>query len=89
MSTKTYVCCSYNNKAALTSTFVDRLFQECLTFDGEMDYRTYLDFVLAVENRKEPASIMYFFRIMDVDHKGHLNAFDFNYFYKVTLTSVY
>ncbi|CAL8088430.1 unnamed protein product [Orchesella dallaii] len=67
---------------SLTETFVNRLFQECLTFDGKMDYRTYLDFVLAVENRKEPASINYFFRILDGDHKGYLNAFDLHFFYK-------
>ena len=31
-----------------------RVFEECLTYGGEMDYKTYLDFVLALENRKEP-----------------------------------
>ena len=35
-----------------------------------MDYKTYLDFVLALENRKEPQSLQYFFRILDVDHLG-------------------
>ena len=31
-----------------------RVFQECLTYEGEMDYKTYLDFILALENRKTP-----------------------------------
>lgn len=38
----------------LTPSFVTRVFEEALTYGGEMDYKTYLDFVLALENRKEP-----------------------------------
>ena len=38
--------------STLTPTFIDRIFEECLTYGGEMDYKTYLDFVLALENRK-------------------------------------
>lgn len=66
----------------LTKVFVDRVFQECLTYDGEVvnifvmhllrvieifymqDYKTYLDFVLAMENRKEPQVSMYFLLIL-------------------------
>ena len=29
-----------------------------------MDYKTYLDFVLALENRKEPQALAYCFRIL-------------------------
>ncbi|XP_023164298.1 serine/threonine-protein phosphatase 2A regulatory subunit B'' subunit gamma-like isoform X2 [Drosophila hydei] len=36
----------------LTSAFMDRVFEECHTYDGEMDYKTYLGFVLALENRQ-------------------------------------
>ena len=35
----------------LTPAFVERVFQECLTYEGEMDYKTYLDFVLAMEQQ--------------------------------------
>jgi len=48
-----------------------------------MDYRTFVDFTLAMENRKEAQSIQYFFRILDTSHKGYLDAFDLNYFFKV------
>ncbi|KYN11432.1 Serine/threonine-protein phosphatase 2A regulatory subunit B'' subunit gamma [Trachymyrmex cornetzi] len=41
----------------LTGVFLERVFQECLTYEGEMDYKTYLDFVLALENRHEPQAI--------------------------------
>lgn len=64
--------CRYGT-GTMTRLFVDRIFQECLTYEGEVvcswnipkehitpspsllqDYKTYLDFVLAMENRKEP-----------------------------------
>ena len=68
--------------ATLTPTFIDRVFEECLTYGGEMDYKTYLDFVLALENRKEPQSLTYFFRILDVKHQGFINTFCLNYFFR-------
>lgn len=66
----------------LTPVFIDRVFQECLTYDGEMDYKTYLDFVLALENQKEPQALHYFFRILDIDGRGYLNVFTLNYFFR-------
>lgn len=66
----------------LTPVFIDRVFQECLTYDGEMDYKTYLDFVLALENQKEPQALHYFFKILDIDGKGYLNVFTLNYFFR-------
>ena len=46
----------------LTEIFIDRVFEEYQTFEGEMDYKTFLgkitpiwlDFVLAMENKKTP-----------------------------------
>lgn len=38
----------------LTQIFIDRVFEEFQTFEGEMDYKTFLDFVLAMENKKSP-----------------------------------
>jgi len=66
----------------LTPAFVERVFQECLTYEGEMDYKTYLDFVLAVENRKEPQSLQYFFRLLDVRQRGYLDAYALNFFFR-------
>lgn len=66
----------------LTDVFLDRVFQECLTYEGEMDYKTYLDFVLALENRKEPEALRYLFRILDVQQRGYLNVFSLNYFFR-------
>jgi hypothetical protein len=42
------------NSGYLTSLVIDRIFQECTSYDGEIDYKVYLDFVLAREYPKTP-----------------------------------
>jgi len=49
-----------------------------------MDYKTYLDFVLALENRQEPQSLHYLFKILDVNNQGYLDTFCLNYFFRVS-----
>lgn len=66
----------------LTHVTIERIFQECLTYDGEMDYKTYLDFVLAMENKSEPQSLQYLFRVLDTRHEGYLSVFSLNYFFR-------
>merc|ERR1719357_2202622 len=66
----------------LTQVTIERIFQECLTYDGEMDYKTYLDFVLAMENKKEPQSLQYLFKILDVRHDGYLCVYPLNFFFR-------
>ncbi|CAF3488248.1 unnamed protein product [Adineta steineri] len=70
------------NSSTLTPVFITRVFQECLTYSGEMDYKSYLDFVLALENRNSPQGLRYLFQIMDVDNKGYLHPGDLNFFYR-------
>ncbi|XP_060844459.1 serine/threonine-protein phosphatase 2A regulatory subunit B'' subunit gamma-like [Rhopalosiphum padi] len=65
---------------ALTSVFLDRVFQDAFTYDGEMDYKGYLNFVLATENRHEPQSLRYLFRFLDIKNQGYLDSFTINYF---------
>ena len=66
----------------LTSIFVDRLFEEYQTFEGEMDYKTFLDFVLAMENKKSMQSLQYFWRIFDVYKRGAIDTFIINMFFR-------
>ena len=47
-----------------------------------MDYKTYLDFVLAIENKREPAALQYLFKLLDVQQKNCLTQFDLNYFFR-------
>ncbi|XP_049822076.1 serine/threonine-protein phosphatase 2A regulatory subunit B'' subunit gamma-like isoform X2 [Aethina tumida] len=67
---------------SLTQPFLDRVFQTCLTYGGEMDYKTYLDLVLALENRSEPQALAFLFRILDIKGCGYLDAFTLHFFFR-------
>jgi serine/threonine-protein phosphatase 2A regulatory subunit B'' len=69
----------------LTSIFVDRVFEEYQTFEGEMDYKTFLDFVLAMENKKSTASLQYFWRIIDVYKQNAVDTFVINMFLRAII----
>ncbi|KAF6204274.1 hypothetical protein GE061_002614 [Apolygus lucorum] len=66
----------------LTMVFIDRIFQECLTYDDELDYKGYLDIVLAMENKNEPQAMQFLFRLLDINRRGYLDGFSLNYFFK-------
>jgi serine/threonine-protein phosphatase 2A regulatory subunit B'' len=72
----------------LTTIFIDRVFEELQTFEGEMDYKTFLDFVLAMENKKTPQSLHYFWRILDVFHKGGIDTFVINMFFRQVISKL-
>ena len=69
----------------LTNIFVDRVFEEYQTYEGEMDYKNFLDFVLAMENKKSSQSLQYFWRILDVFHKGAIDTFVINMFFRAVI----
>ena len=47
-----------------------------------MDYKTYLDLVLALENIQETAAQQWVFRILDMNHTGKLGGFELNYYFR-------
>ena len=47
-----------------------------------MDYKSFLDFVLAFENKKTPQGLQYFWRILDVYGKGAIDTFIINMFFR-------
>lgn len=63
------------NNSTLTDIYLDRVFQEYQTYNGELDYKGYLDFVLSIENSNTAEAIAYGFRLLDVDRKGFLDDF--------------
>ncbi|KAJ3018910.1 Serine/threonine-protein phosphatase 2A regulatory subunit B'' subunit gamma [Thoreauomyces humboldtii] len=73
------------NGGSLTDVFLDRVFQECMTYHGEMDYRSFLDFVLAMENVQTAESMAYFFRALDIDGNGYLEGTTVMYFFKAVV----
>lgn len=38
----------------LTTIVIDRIYEEYQTYDGELDFQGFLEFVLAMENKKSP-----------------------------------
>lgn len=75
----------------LTMPFVQRVFQECHTYrnkesgHNEMDYKSYLDFVLAMSYKGTPEAIAYFFRLLDLERRGRLSAFEVSYFFRAVV----
>jgi serine/threonine-protein phosphatase 2A regulatory subunit B'' len=61
---------------------IDRIFEEYPTTNGEMDYKGFLEFVLAMDNKKAPEAIQYFWRVLDVYHKGAIDSFIINMFFR-------
>ena len=53
-----------------------------------MDYKTFLDFVLAMENKKSQYSLQYFWRVLDIYHKGGIDTFVINMFFRSVITKL-
>ena len=66
----------------LTSIFIDRIFEEYQKYDNAIDFKQFIDFVLAMENKKEAASIQYIWRALDVNHNNKVDTFIINMFFK-------
>merc|ERR1719191_1991315 len=72
----------------LTDVFIDRVFEEYQTYrdsetgEREMDYKTFLDFVLAMENKNTRQALQYFWKVIDIRHQGYLDSFVINYFFR-------
>mmetsp|Transcript_29374 Transcript_29374/g.94761 ORF Transcript_29374/g.94761 Transcript_29374/m.94761 type:complete len:173 (-) Transcript_29374:277-795(-) len=76
----------------LTRAFVDRVFAEIITYpavdpqtgrvEAEMDFKTYLDVVLAFDNVDQPQALSYFWRLLDVQKAGALEPFAINFFFR-------
>jgi Ca2+-binding EF-hand superfamily protein len=75
------------NVGSLTDVFVERLFQEYKMYESEsgemeMDYKTFLDFMLAMEYRDTKQSIQYFWKVLDIHNCGYLTSMNLNYFFR-------
>merc|ERR1711920_581324 len=79
---------SHYGSGMLTDVFIDRVFEEYQTYrdtetgEREMDYKTFLDFVLAMENKNSRQAIQYFWKLIDIKHKGVIDGFVINYFFR-------
>eukprot|EP00252_Welwitschia_mirabilis_P017164 TRINITY_DN38080_c0_g1_i1.p1 TRINITY_DN38080_c0_g1~~TRINITY_DN38080_c0_g1_i1.p1 ORF type:complete len:482 (+),score=110.92 TRINITY_DN38080_c0_g1_i1:173-1618(+) len=67
----------------LTDIFIERVFDEHIRRgrsaggnSREMDFDSFLDFVLALENKDTPEGLAYLFRCLDLNGKGYLTTAD-------------
>lgn len=66
-----------------TSIAMQRLFEEYITYQPyEMDYKGFVNLVLACENNTSPEAIKFFWRVLDFDHSGRLTADKIKLFYR-------
>ena len=77
----------------LTPAFIDRIYSEITTYqttqtgsatpkEGEMDYKTFLDFVLAMENKKTKEGLRYFWRLITLPSRPYLDSYAINFFFR-------
>jgi len=69
----------------LTMIFIERIFEEYQKYENAIDFKQFIDFVLAMENRKSPAALQYIWRAIDVYHKNAVDTFIINMFYRQVL----
>lgn len=69
----------------LTQIFIDRVFEEYQKYESAIDFKQFIDFVLAMENRSHPSAIYYIWRTVDVYHKNAVDTFIINLFYRQVL----
>jgi serine/threonine-protein phosphatase 2A regulatory subunit B'' len=76
---------AFNNNN-LTSAFTDRFFQVYSTHSkSKIDYKTFVDFLLAWENKNTRPSMAFFYRVLDVHELGYLTPFVLNIFFREVL----
>ncbi|GLD47869.1 serine/threonine-protein phosphatase 2A regulatory subunit B'' subunit alpha-like protein [Lates japonicus] len=77
----------YNDHAS-SNRIIERLFSGAVTRgnavqrEGRMSYAEFVWFLISEEDKKNPTSIEYWFRCMDVDGDGILSMFELEYFYE-------
>ena len=75
----------------LTTAFISRIYQECQTYrnrdtgQSEIDYKSYLDFVLATTYKGTAEALGYFMRLLDLEKAGRLSAFEVCYFFRAVV----
>uniref|UniRef100_A0A3B3QDV5 Protein phosphatase 2 regulatory subunit B''alpha n=1 Tax=Paramormyrops kingsleyae TaxID=1676925 RepID=A0A3B3QDV5_9TELE len=77
----------YNDHAS-SSRIIERVFSGAVTRgnsvqrEGRMSYAEFVWFLISEEDKKNPTSIEYWFRCMDLDGDGVLSMFELEFFYR-------
>lgn len=68
----------------LSSLFIDRAFEVSALYKSEMDYKSFVDFVIAVEFLPQCTRPQYFWTIFDLDGSGVLTPMTVLHFFRET-----
>uniref|UniRef100_A0A8C5M8A8 Protein phosphatase 2 regulatory subunit B''alpha n=1 Tax=Leptobrachium leishanense TaxID=445787 RepID=A0A8C5M8A8_9ANUR len=77
----------YNDHAS-SNRIIERIFSGAVTRgnavqrEGRMSYAEFVWFLLSEEDKKNPTSVEYWFRCMDVDGDGVLSMYELEFFYE-------
>uniref|UniRef100_A0A2I3LUT6 Protein phosphatase 2 regulatory subunit B''alpha n=2 Tax=Papio anubis TaxID=9555 RepID=A0A2I3LUT6_PAPAN len=77
----------YNDQAS-SNRIIERIFSGAVTRgktiqkEGRMSYADFVWFLISEEDKRNPTSIEYWFRCMDVDGDGTLSMYELEYFYE-------
>lgn len=66
----------------LTMIFIERIFEEYQKYENAIDFKQFIDFCLAMENKKSQPAIQYFWRALDIYHKNYIDTFVINLFFR-------
>ncbi|XP_037381833.1 serine/threonine-protein phosphatase 2A regulatory subunit B'' subunit alpha isoform X1 [Talpa occidentalis] len=79
---------SHYNDQASSNRIIERIFSGAVTRgktvqkEGRMSYADFVWFLISEEDKRNPTSIEYWFRCMDVDGDGVLSMYELEYFYE-------
>ncbi|XP_069752699.1 serine/threonine-protein phosphatase 2A regulatory subunit B'' subunit alpha isoform X2 [Narcine bancroftii] len=77
-----------HNDHAISNRIIERIFSgavtrgNCVQREGRMSYADFVWFLLSEEDKKNPTSMEYWFRAMDIDGDGVLSMYELEYFYE-------
>ncbi|XP_072330775.1 serine/threonine-protein phosphatase 2A regulatory subunit B'' subunit alpha isoform X2 [Scyliorhinus torazame] len=77
-----------HNDHAISNRIIDRIFSgavtrgNCVQKEGRMSYADFVWFLLSEEDKKNPTSMEYWFRAMDIDGDGVVSMYELEYFYE-------
>lgn len=74
---------SQHRHVQFTSLAVDRLIEVHVKYSPptELDFKGFVDLLLAIDNKTHASSLDYFWKILDIDNTGHLTPRAIRYFY--------
>ena len=74
--------------AILSGYAVERIYQEHDTFENEMDFKGYLDFVFVLENPAHPSCIRYVWKLLDTNKSGKVGFSELQPFHACILNTL-